>query len=160
MTIAVYPGTFDPVTNGHVDIACRAASLFDKLIVAVYDTSPKHLMFTTEERVQLFHDSVKSAKNIEVRPYRGLTVDYARQVGAKVVIRGLRMSSDFEHEFEMALMNKKLSPDLELFCLMSSLEYQFLSSSLLKEVAHLGGNIDSMVPGGVAKALYKKIPTK
>lgn len=156
MTIAVYPGTFDPVTNGHMDIACRAAALFDKLIIAVYDTPPKHLLFTTEERVELFKEAVKSTKNIEVLPYKGLTIDYARQVGAKVIIRGLRMSSDFEREFEMALMNKKLAPELELFCLMSSLDYQFLSSSLLKEVAQLGGNIESLVPKGVAKALNNK----
>lgn len=160
MTIAVYPGTFDPVTNGHLDIACRAAALFDKLIIAVYDTPPKHLLFTTEERVKLFKESVKPAKNIIVNPYKGLTIDYARQMGAKVIIRGLRMSSDFEREFEMALMNKKLAPELELFCLMSSLEYQFLSSSLLKEVAQLGGNINSLVPRCVASALKKKLSLK
>ena len=160
MTIAVYPGTFDPVTNGHMDIARRAAALFDKLIIAVYDTPPKHLLFTTEERVELFRESVKSIKNIEVLPYKGLTIDYARKVGAKVIIRGLRMSSDFEREFEMALMNKKLAPELELFCLMSSLDYQFLSSSLLKEVAQLGGDIDSLVPACVAKALKKKLALK
>lgn len=160
MTIAVYPGTFDPVTNGHLDIACRAAALFDKLIIAVYDTPPKHLLFNTEERVALWRESVKAAKNIEARPYKGLTVDYAREVGARVIVRGLRMSSDFEHEFEMALMNKKLAPDLELFCLMSSLEYQFLSSSLLKEVAQLGGDIDSMVPKAVAKALKSRLALK
>jgi pantetheine-phosphate adenylyltransferase len=160
LTIAVYPGTFDPVTNGHMDIACRAAALFDKLIIAVYDTPPKHLLFTTEERVELFREAVKSAKNIEVRPYKGLTIDYARQVGARVIIRGLGMSSDFEREFEMALMNKKLAPELELFCLMSSLDYQFLSSSLLKEVAQLGGDIDNLVPAGVPKALKKKFALK
>lgn len=160
MTIAVYPGTFDPVTNGHMDIACRAAALFDKLIIAVYDTPPKHLLFTTEERVELFRESVKTTKNIEVRPYKGLTIDYARQVGAQVIIRGLRMSSDFEREFEMALMNKKLASELELFCLMSSLEYQFLSSSLLKEVAQLGGDIDNLVPKVVARALRKKLALK
>ena len=160
MTIAVYPGTFDPVTNGHMDIARRAAALFDKLIIAVYDTPPKHLLFTTEERVELFRKSVKSDKNIEVRPYKGLTIDYARKVGAKVIIRGLRMSSDFEREFEMALMNKKLAPELELFCLMSSLDYQFLSSSLLKEVAQLGGDIDNLVPACVARALNKKLALK
>ena len=124
------------------------------------DTPPKHLLYTTEERVELFRESVKSIKNIEVLPYKGLTIDYARQVGAKVIIRGLRMSSDFEREFEMALMNKKLAPELELFCLMSSLDYQFLSSSLLKEVAQLGGDIDSLVPACVAKALKKKLALK
>ncbi len=160
MTIAVYPGTFDPVTNGHMDIARRAAALFDKLIIAVYDTPPKHLLYTTEERVALFRESVKSIKNIEVLPYKGLTIDYARQAGAKVIIRGLRMSSDFEREFEMALMNKKLAPELELFCLMSSLDYQFLSSSLLKEVAQLGGDIDNLVPACVARALKKKLALK
>lgn len=160
MTIAVYPGTFDPVTNGHLDIARRAAVLFEKLIIAVYDRPLKNLLFNTAERLQFWKDSVKNIKNIEVQTYDELTVNFARKIGAKVIIRGLRMSSDFEREFEMALMNKKLAPDLELFCLMSSLEYQFLSSSLLKEVSQLGGDIDSLVPKSVAEGLKQKYALK
>ena len=156
MTAAIYPGSFDPVTNGHLDIASRAAKLFDELIICVYDVPQKHLMFSTRERVDLVKKAVAKLPNVKVVPYNGLTVDFARKMKAKVIVRGLRMSSDFEREFEMALMNKKLGPDIELVCLMTNLEYQFLSSSLLKEACELGGNIDSLVPGHVAIALKKK----
>lgn len=156
MTTAVYPGTFDPLTNGHLDIALRAASLFDKLIIAVYETPGKNLLFTTQERVNLVKKSVAGFANIAVMPYAGLTVDFARKVGAQTLVRGLRIGADFEGEFEMALMNKNLAPDCELVCLMASLKYQFLSSSLLKDVARLGGNIDDLVPKPVARALKKK----
>ncbi|MEK7874297.1 MAG: pantetheine-phosphate adenylyltransferase, partial [Chloroflexota bacterium] len=134
MTIAVYPGSFDPVTYGHVDIVTRVAHLFEEVIVGVYDTPPKNLLFTTQERVEMFRRSVAHLKNVRVTQYTGLTVDFAQSMKAKVVVRGLRMISDFEREFEMALMNKKLAPGIELVCMMSSLEYQFVSSSLLKEV--------------------------
>ena len=156
MTIAVYPGTFDPITNGHLDIATRAASLFEKLIIGVYDSPDKNLLFTTEERMELARQAIINLPNVEVESYTGLTVDFARKVGAQVIVRGLRMSADFEREFEMAMMNKKLSPELELICLMANLKYQFLSSSLLKEVASLDGNIDGIVPEHVAEALKKK----
>ena len=156
MTIAIYPGSFDPVTNGHVDIASRAAALFDKLIICVYDTPQKRIMFSTTERVTLMKKAVAHLRNVTVVPYSGLTVDHARQMNAKVIVRGLRMSSDFEREFEMALMNKKLAPDIELVCLMTNLEYQFISSSLLKEAAKLGGDITSLVPKHVAVALTDK----
>ena len=156
MTTAIYPGSFDPVTNGHLDIATRAAALFDKLIVCVYDVPQKHLMFTTGERVALVKKAVTRLPNVQVVPYKGLTVDFARKMNANVIVRGLRMSSDFEREFEMALMNKKLGPDVELVCLMTSLEYQFLSSSLLKEACELGGDITNLVPRHVATALKKK----
>ncbi|MFC1915808.1 pantetheine-phosphate adenylyltransferase [Chloroflexota bacterium] len=160
MTIAVYPGTFDPITNGHLDIVTRAVKLFDKIILGVYERSNKHLVFTTEERVDLARRAVANLPNVEVKSFHGLTVDFTKQEKAQVMIRGLRMNADFEKEFEMALMNRKLSPELDLLCLMASQEYQFLSSSLLKEVAHLGGNISDLVPKHVAEALRKKVHGK
>ena len=160
MTVAIYPGSFDPITNGHLDIATRAAKLFEKLIIGVYDTPAKHLLFTTEERVNLVRQAVANLPNVEVESFTGLAVDFARKVKAQAVVRGLRVGADFEREFEMALMNKELFPELELVCLMTNLEYQFLSSRLLKEVASLGGNIDDFVPKPVAEALRKKVHGK
>ena len=160
MTIAIYPGSFDPITNGHLDIATRAAKLFVKLIIGVYDRPDKHLLFTTKERVELVKLAVASLPNVKVAPFSGLAVEFARKVKAQTMVRGLRMSADFEREFDMAMMNKRLFPDLELVCLMSSLEYQFLSSSLLKEAASLGGNIDDLVPKHVATALRRKVKNK
>ena len=157
MTTALYPGSFDPITNGHLDIVKRAISLFDTLIVGVYDLPQKNLLFNVEERVELVQESVKSLKSIKVMAYSGITVEFARKIGAKAMVRGLRASSDFEREFEMALMNKKLAPDIELVCFMADLKYQFLSSSLLKEVIMLGGNLDDMVPPHVCAALKKKL---
>ncbi len=156
MVTAIYPGSFDPVTHGHLDIIKRASSIFDKVVVGVYDRPEKRLLFSTQERVQMAEKSVSHLKNVKVLPYSGLTVDFAKTAGAQVLVRGLRMSSDFEREFEMAMMNKKLAPDLELVCFMASLQYQFLSSSLLKEVAQLGGCLEEMVPEHVAKALRQK----
>ena len=157
MITAVYPGSFDPITNGHIDIATRAAKLFDKLIVAIYKTPDKHIFFTAEERVELARRAVADLPHVEVVAFHGLVVDFAKQIKANVMVRGLRMSADFEREFEMAMMNKKLYPDLELVCFMASQEYQFLSSSLLKEVASLEGNIISLVPQNVVEALRKKV---
>ena len=157
MTIAIYPGAFDPITNGHLDIATRAARLFQKLIIGVYDTPAKDILFTTEERVDLIKQAIIDLPNVEVAFFGGLTVDFARKAGAQTIVRGLRVGADFEREFEMALMNNKLSPDCELVCLMTNLQYQFLSSSLLKEVASLGGYIDDLVPKSVAVALKKKV---
>jgi pantetheine-phosphate adenylyltransferase len=156
LVIAIYPGSFDPVTLGHLDIIKRASSIFDELIVGVYDRPEKRLLFSTEERVQMAQQSISHLKNARTQSYSGLTVDFAKKVGAQVLVRGLRMSSDFEREFEMAMMNKKLAPELELVCFMASLQYQFLSSSLLKEVAQLGGCLEAMVPDHVAKALRRK----
>ena len=156
MTIAIYPGSFDPITNGHLDIATRASKLFDKLFIGVYDIPDKRLMFTTAERVEMTSKAVSRLPNVEVESFDGLTVSFARKVDAQAIVRGLRMSADFEREFDMAMMNKKLYPELELVCLMSSLEYQFLSSSLLKEAASLGGNINDLVPEHVAIALKNK----
>ena len=160
MTIAVYPGTFDPITNGHLDIATRAAKLFEKLIIGVYDTPAKDLLFTTEERVNLVRQAIADLPNVDVESFSGLTVDFAKKAGAQTIVRGLRVGADFEREFEMALMNKKLSPDCELVCFMSNLEYQFLSSSLLKEVARLDGDIDDLVPKPVADALKRKFSSQ
>ncbi|MBA7476304.1 Phosphopantetheine adenylyltransferase [subsurface metagenome] len=160
MTIAIYPGSFDPITNGHLDVATRAAKLFERLIIGVYDSSDKHLLFTTEERVELVRQAIVNLPNVEVKSFAGLTVDFARKVKAQTMVRGLRMGADFEREFDLAMMNKKLRPDCELVCLMANQEYQFLSSSLLKEAASLGGNINSFVPKHVATALIRKVHSK
>jgi pantetheine-phosphate adenylyltransferase len=157
LTTAIYPGSFDPITNGHLDIIIRASKLFDKLIIGVYNTPDKPLLFTTEERAEMVRQSVTSLPNVEVRVFSGLTVTFAKEVNARTIVRGLRMSADFEREFDLAMMNKKLSPDTELICLMSDLKYQFLSSSLLKEAARLGGDVANMVPKHVAEALRKKV---
>ena len=170
MTIAVYAGTFDPITNGHLDVAVRAAKLFEKIYIGVYDSpaamraassgaasAGRGLLFTTEERVQMVKEAVKNIANIEVVPFTGLIVDFAKKVGAHTIVRGLRAVTDFEREFETALMNKKLCPELEIVCLMSNLKYQFLSSSLLKEVASLGGDVSNMVPEHVVKALKERL---
>jgi pantetheine-phosphate adenylyltransferase len=157
LTTAIYPGSFDPITNGHLDIVKRASSIFEKLIVAVYDIPQKSLLFTAAERVDLARQAVVDFKNVQVTSYSGITVEYARQAKAQVLVRGLRASSDFEREFEMALMNKKLAPDIELVCFMANLRYQFLSSSLLKEIINLGGNLDDMMPAHVSSALKKKL---
>ena len=157
MTTAIYPGSFDPITNGHLDIIIRASKLFDKLIIGIYDNPEKPILFTTSERAELVEKAVTNLPNVEVRVFSGLTVNFARQVNAQTIVRGLRMSADFEREFDLAMMNKKLSPEVELICLMSDLKYQFLSSSLLKEAARLGGDVDNLVPKHVAEALSKKV---
>lgn len=157
MTTAIYPGSFDPITNGHLDIVKRASSIFEKVILGVYDIPQKSLLFSAEERVDMARKAVTEYKNVEVLSYSGITVEFARKAKAQVLVRGLRASSDFEREFEMALMNKKLAPDIELVCFMANLRYQFLSSSLLKEIIQLGGNLDDMVPQHVSAALKKKL---
>ncbi len=156
MIIALYPGSFDPITNGHIDIAIRAAKLFDKIVIGIFATPEKRLTFTLEERVDLAKRAVADVPKVEVQPYSNITVDFARQIHAQVLVRGLRMSADYEREFEMAMLNKKLNSGLDLVCFMASQEYQFLSSSLMKEVASLGGDISGLVPPHVAEALRKK----
>lgn len=156
MTLALYPGSFDPMTYGHLDIVKRAAALFDKLVVGIYDRPNKKLLFSADERVELAEKAVASIPNVTVQKYSILTVEFAKQIGAKVMVRGLRAASDFELEFEMAMMNRKLKPELELVCFMANLQYQFLSSSLLKEVSQGGGNIDPWVPEHIIKALKQK----
>lgn len=155
MTTALYPGSFDPITNGHIDIATRASKIFDKLIVGIFASPEKQIMFSTEERMELAERALEHLSNVKVMAYEGITVEFARQIEAQVMVRGLRMIGDFEWEFEMAMMNKMLSPDLELVCLLASQEYQFLSASLIKEVASLGGDVTSLVPPHVAEALKK-----
>lgn len=157
MTIALYPGSFDPLTNGHLDVATRAAKLFEKLVIGIYATPSKNLMFSTQERLELAREATVHLHNVEVMSFSGLTTDFARELGAKTMVRGMRTGSDFEREFDLAMMNKRLNPDLELVCLMASQEYQFLSSSILKEVARLGGKIDNLVPPNVLRALQKKL---
>jgi len=156
MRTAIYPGTFDPVTNGHVDVATRAASLFDHLVVAVYDRPLKNLLFTIDERLAMTQTALGDLPNITVRSYSGLTVNFARSVGAQVIVRGLRVLSDFELEFQMALTNRKLAPDIDTVCLITAQEYAFLSSSVAKEIAMVGGCVDQMVPPHVIKALKEK----
>ena len=160
MTIAIYPGSFDPITNGHLDIIQRVTRLFERLIIGVYDTPNKRLLFTTEERAEMVRQATANLPNVEVRVFSGLTVDFAKKVKAQAIVRGLRMSADFEREFDLAMMNKKLAPEIELVCLMSDLKYQFLSSSLLKEAASLGGKVDDLIPKHVAEALKKKVHGK
>ena len=156
MIVAVYPGTFDPLTCGHMDIIERAAALADQLTVGIYENPTKEPLFTLEQRVALVDEAITKLSNVRVKAFKGLTVDFIRQVGGRVMVRGLRANSDFEREFEMALMNRQLAPDIELLCLMTSSQYQFLSSSLIKEVAKLGGCLDGMVPDHVAGALRQK----
>lgn len=154
MTKAIYAGSFDPVTAGHLDIALRAALLFDELIVAVYDTPVnKRPLFPTHQRVEMFAAAVGEAPNIRVISYTGLTVSLAKDLGAKALVRGLRATSDFESEFSMALMNKKIAPELETVCLVTKVEHQFLSSSLVKEVVALGGPATGLVPPHVEPLL-------
>ena len=154
--IAIYPGTFDPIHLGHVDIASRAASIFDELVVAVYDRPAKSLMFTVEERVDLACQALADLPNVRVAPYGGLTVDYARQVGAQAIVRGLRVISDFELEYQMALTNRQLAPEIEFVCLMTRQSHAFLSSSIVKEIALLRGNVSEMIPSCVLAALDAK----
>ena len=156
MITAVYPGSFDPITNGHIDVAKRAASIFSKVIIGVFDKPMKIVTFSLEERVDMAREAVKDIPNIEVKPFYSLAVDFAKEVNADVMVRGLRVSADFEREFDMAMMNRKLSPDLELVCFLARPEYQFLRSSLLKEVARVGGNVENFVPAHVARALKEK----
>jgi len=160
MVTALYPGSFDPVTVGHVDVATRAASLFEKLVVAVYETPSKNVLFDTEERWQLISDACSHLPNVEVIKFTGLVVGCAKDIGAGVIVRGLRSGSDFEYEFDMAFMNRRLEPDVDLVCFMTSQDYMFVSASLLKEVAKLGGDITEMVPPNVAKAVYSKFENR
>jgi pantetheine-phosphate adenylyltransferase len=156
MPTALYPGTFDPVHNGHIDIATRAAGLFEHLTVAVYARPLKNLLFDVQERQAMIERALSHVPNLSVVTYNELTVDFARHIGAHAIVRGLRVISDFELEFQMALIQKKLAPEIEFVCLMTSQEYAFLSASTVKEVAMLDGNVDFMVPSHVAEALQAK----
>jgi pantetheine-phosphate adenylyltransferase len=159
---ALYPGSFDPITNGHLDIATRASKLFDRTIIGVFATPSKHLTFTLDERVAMAKEATKNLAKVEVIPYTSITVEFAKEIKANVLVRGLRMVGDFEWEFEMAMMNQLLAPGLETICFMASQEYQFLSASLIKEVAGLGGRtkLSKFIPPNVYEALKKKGLTK
>jgi len=159
LTVAVFPGRFDPVTNGHVDIAQRASKLFDRLVVAVVDVASGTL-FSTAERVALFTKAVEAIPNVTVKPYKGLTVDFAKQESAGVLVRGIRAVTGFEAEFDMALMNKRMAPEVESVYLMSSLEHLFISGSRIREVASLGYDVTNLVPHHVSAALRTKLSSR
>ena len=154
--IALYPGSFDPVTRGHLDILERACLVFDRVVVGVLDNPSKSPLFTTEERVDLIRRSIQDAPQVEVDTFDGLTVDFAQRVGAIAIVRGLRVTSDFENEFQMTLMNRRLNPDVHTIFLMTSFSNVFISSSIIKEVFRLGGAIDDAVPPASAEALRRK----
>lgn len=153
---AMYPASLDPIHNGHIDIALRAARIFDEVTVAVYDMPKKRLLFTVEERVNLAQRAFKGVPNIQVAQFSGLAVNYAREIGAMAIIRGLRVFSDFELEFRMGLANKKLAPEIETVSIMTDESHLHISSSTIREIAELGGDVSSMVPPFVAQALKER----
>ena len=155
--IAVYPGSFDPFTNGHLDVVERALSIFDRVIVAVAANPEKRQpLFTVDERIKLIEESLKGRKGVEVTSFKGLTVEFARSLGATTLIKGLRAYSDFDAELQQALMNRKLAPDIHTVFLMSGFAHIFVSSSILKDIASYGGKVDDLVPPPVARALKEK----
>lgn len=153
MVRAVYPGSFDPIHNGHIDIAIRAARLFDEVVVGVYDMPKKKLLFDVESRLAMARKAFEDSPNIQVAKFSGFTVDYAREQGATVLVRGLRVFSDFELEFRMGLANKKLAPEIETVSIMTDIQHIYISSSTIREIAELGGDVTSMVPPFIAEAL-------
>ena len=155
--IAIYPGTFDPVTFGHIDLIERASKIFDKVIVAVAHNKSKGVLFSVEERVDMLEDAVKGMKNVTIDDFNGLVVDYVRRNGANVMIRGLRMLSDFEYEFQMALTNRKLAGDIETIFMMPHEDYSYISSKLIKETASFGADLKNFIPKKVAGALKEKL---
>jgi pantetheine-phosphate adenylyltransferase len=154
--IAVYPGTFDPVTNGHLDLVERGRRRFDRLVMAILSNEEKQPMFTLEERIGFLREATSQWPDVEVATFDGLLVDHARRIGASVILRGLRAVSDFEYELQMAMMNRRLAPDVETVFLMPSEAYSYVSSRLVREVARLGGNVTGLVPAGVARALARR----
>lgn len=157
MVRALFPGTFDPIHYGHIDIATRATRVFDEVVMAVYDKPLKSLMFTPEERMSLVSEAFKDNKKIKVTGYSSLTVEFARQIDAQVIVRGLRVFSDFEFEFRMALANHRLADDIEVVALITAEEHTFLSSTTVKEIAMLHGDVSSMVPPHVEEAFKEKV---
>lgn len=157
MLKAVYPGSFDPPTCGHLDIITRASKCFDRLYVVIFENNEKAPVFTAEERRSMIEEACKGLSNVEVDRSSGLLVDYAHRKGAQAIVKGLRAVSDFDYEFKMALMNKKLAPDVETMFMMSSLKYMYLSSSLVKEVASYGGCIRDLVPEGVERKVFDRL---
>ena len=156
MRLGLYAGTFDPVTNGHMDILSRSLSIFENVIVAIAEATPKDTLFSLNERVALAEEAARHLNGVEVRPFSGLLVDFARETGAVAIIRGLRAVSDFEYEFQMALMNRRLNKEIETVFLMPSEEYTYLDSSIVREIASTGGDVSAFVPDVVARALRKR----
>lgn len=156
MVRALFPGTFDPIHYGHIDIANRASKLFDEIVMAVYDKPLKTLMFGPDERISLVTEAFKDNPKIKVTGYSGLTIDFARAIEAQVIVRGLRVFSDFEFEFRMGLANKKLAPDIETISIMADERHIHISSSTIREIAELGGDVSTMVPGFVDRALVAR----
>ena len=154
--IAVYPGTFDPITNGHLDVIERGLKLFDGLIVAIAESQTKEPLFTVGERIRMVKESVKKYKKVNVESFDCLLIDYLHKKKAHIIVRGLRVISDFEYEFQMALTNRKLAPDIETVFMMTAEDYSYLSSRFIKEIARLGGRFDCFVPPHVAKMLKEK----
>ena len=156
MIKALFPASFDPIHNGHIDIINRATKIFEKVVVGVYEIPDKDLLFSLEERFQLVQELFIDRPRIEVVSYGGLTVNYCKEIGAKVILRGLRVFSDFEYEFRLALSNSELAPEIETLSFITNKEHSFLSSSTVREIAMLGGDVSSMVPANVLKALLSK----
>jgi len=154
---AIYPGTFDPITYGHLDLIKRGLLLFDEIIIAVAEISKKDILFSVQERVNLIKEVTKEFSNLKVEPFKGLVVDYARSKNTRIILRGLRMISDFEYEFQMALTNRKLAPEIETIFIMTSEKYSFISSRLIKEAVSLGADVSEFVPPPVYEALVKKL---
>ena len=157
---AIYPGFFDPITNGHVDIILRGLKIFNPILIAVLENPKKTALFSTKERVTMIREIFAEHDNIQVKAFHGLMVDFARKNGAKTVMRGLRAVSDFEYEFQMALMNRNLDPEIEILFMMPSVQYSFLSSALVKEVCSLGGSVQGLVPELVERKLKEKMKGK
>ncbi|MFA5034526.1 MAG: pantetheine-phosphate adenylyltransferase [Candidatus Margulisiibacteriota bacterium] len=155
MKIAVYPGSFDPITNGHLDVIERAAKLFDKVIVAIIRNPEKKSLFSLKDRLEMLKSSSFHCDNVEIDSFDGLLVDYVREKKSGAVVRGLRAVSDFDYEFQMALTNRRMAPEIETVFLMTDYRYSYLSSSFVKQIARLGGDVSSLVPGPVAKRLQK-----
>ena len=154
--IAIYPGSFDPVTNGHIDIVARGLKMFDRIIVAILNNPHKKALFSVEERMQMMHDSMKAFSNIEFDHFDGLLVDYAKSRNACAILRGMRAVSDFEYEFQLALMNRKLNKEIQTVFLMTGLRWSFTSSSIIKEAATFGGDVSDMVPPNVNRIIRAK----
>lgn len=159
MRTVVYPGSFDPCTNGHLDIIERSSRLFDKVVVAVLVNSAKHPLFSVEERIALLRTAVKDLPNVEIQSFSGLLIDFMKEIHADMIIKGIRAVSDFEYEFQMALTNKELLPDIETLFLHTSKEFMFLSSSIVKEIARYGGKLEGLVPASIIPAIRAKFKT-
>ena len=157
MNIAIYPGTFDPITNGHIDIIKRASCIFDKIIVAVAEITSKNALFSYQERFDLVKKAIKGLKDVKIEGFSGLVVDFAGKKKVKIIVRGLRMISDFEYEFQMALTNRNLASEIETIFLMPHPDYSYISSRLMKETASLGADLKKFLPKDVLKALKRKL---